>query len=111
MLVPSFTEPSLGIAFAANRIASARLVLPAPAGPTSAMTFEPLPVAFMSLSLRFAAMPIEGDGAPESRGSTQRRAKARASMAGPRQDLHTDEHEPKNEIRRAACRERGCEYG
>src|SRR5436853_3211131 len=57
MLEPLAVDPSRSVAPAANSIASARLVFPAPAGPTSAITRVPLvdPPA-MRLSLR----PVHG---------------------------------------------------
>src|SRR5690349_4071825 len=42
MLEPLAVEPNRSVAPAANSIASARLVFPAPAGPTSAITRVPL---------------------------------------------------------------------
>src|SRR5689334_11605682 len=57
MLEPLAVDPKRSVAPAANSIASARLVFPAPAGPTSAITrvpFEDSPA--MRLSLR----PVRG---------------------------------------------------
>src|ERR1043165_180702 len=53
MLEPLAVDPKRSVAPAANSIASARLVFPAPAGPTSAITRVPLEVPpAMRLSLR-----------------------------------------------------------
>ena len=52
MLEPLAVEPKRSVAPAANNIASARLVFPAPAGPTSAITRVPLESPAMRLSLR-----------------------------------------------------------
>src|SRR6476646_9576824 len=53
MLEPLAVDPSRSVAPAANNIASARLVFPAPAGPTSAITRVPLDgCPAMRLSLR-----------------------------------------------------------
>src|SRR3954453_23714885 len=53
MLEPLAVDPKRSLAPAANNIASARLVFPAPAGPTSAITRVPLDgCPAMRLSLR-----------------------------------------------------------
>src|SRR5579885_818836 len=53
MLEPLAVDPSRSVAPAANSMASARLVFPAPAGPTSAITRVPLDgCPAMRLSLR-----------------------------------------------------------
>src|SRR3954468_18136711 len=53
MLEPLAVDPNRAVAPAANNIASARLVFPAPAGPTSAITRVPLDgCPAMRLSLR-----------------------------------------------------------
>src|SRR4051794_13320382 len=53
MLEPLAVDPNRSVAPAANNIASARLVFPAPAGPTSAITRVPLVDSpAMRLSLR-----------------------------------------------------------
>src|SRR4249919_3599438 len=53
MLEPLAVDPNRSVAPAANSIASARLVFPAPAGPTSAITRVPLDgCPAMRLSLR-----------------------------------------------------------
>src|SRR6476659_10071620 len=53
MLEPLAVDPSRSVAPAANSIASARLVFPAPAGPTSAITRVPFADSpAMRLSLR-----------------------------------------------------------
>src|SRR5690606_16217473 len=50
MLVPSATDPWRVVAPAAKRRASARLVLPAPPGPTSAMVLVPAALPGMIVS-------------------------------------------------------------
>src|SRR5205085_3095993 len=56
MLEPLAVDPSRSVAPAANSMASARLVFPAPAGPTSAITRVPLDgCPAMRLSLRAVA--------------------------------------------------------
>src|SRR3954454_7341006 len=53
MLEPLAVDPNRSVAPAANNIASARLVFPAPAGPTSAITRVPLDgCPAMRISLR-----------------------------------------------------------
>src|SRR6476619_2319337 len=53
MLEPLVVDPNRSVASAANNIAAARLVFPAPAGPTSAITRVPLDgCPAMRLSLR-----------------------------------------------------------
>ena len=52
LLLPFAVEPSRSVAPAANNMASARLVFPAPAGPTSAIARVPLAIPGMRLSLR-----------------------------------------------------------
>src|SRR5579884_1847153 len=57
MLEPLAVDPRRSVAPAANSIASARLVFPAPAGPTSAITRVPLDgCPAMRISLR----PVHG---------------------------------------------------
>src|SRR5437588_9435005 len=56
MLEPLAVDPNRSVAPAANSIASARLVFPAPAGPTSAITRVPLDgCTAMRISLRAVA--------------------------------------------------------
>src|SRR3954468_7195696 len=55
MLEPLAVDPNRSVAPAANSIASARLVFPAPAGPTSAITRVPLDSPAMRLSFRAVA--------------------------------------------------------
>src|SRR3982751_296788 len=56
MLEPLAVDPNRSVAPAANNIASARLVFPAPAGPTSAITRVPLDgCPAMRFSLRAVA--------------------------------------------------------
>ena len=58
MLEPLAVDPNRSVVPAANSIASARLVFPAPAGPTSAITRVPLADSpAMRLSLRAVAAP------------------------------------------------------
>src|SRR3954451_3094214 len=52
MLEPLAVDPNRSVAPAANSMASARLVFPAPAGPTSAITRVPFDSPAMRLSLR-----------------------------------------------------------
>src|SRR6476620_6631709 len=66
MLEPLAVDPNRSVAPAANSIASARLVFPAPAGPTSAITrvpFEDSPA--MRLSLR----PVHGRASRSHKGA------------------------------------------
>src|ERR1700760_1810440 len=57
MLEPLAVEPRRSVAPAANSIASARLVFPAPAGPTSAITRVPLDC---SPAMRLSLRPVHG---------------------------------------------------
>src|SRR5437588_6706330 len=52
MLEPLAVDPRRSVAPAANSMASARLVFPAPAGPTSAITRVPFDSPAMRISLR-----------------------------------------------------------
>src|SRR5438874_3754498 len=81
MLEPLAVDPNRSVAPAANSIASARLVFPAPAGPTSAITRVPLvdspgPVPFMCDSpfVRFTGARVASKGAraPHQETSTVR---------------------------------------
>src|SRR6476620_11359429 len=66
MLEPLAVDPKRSVAPAANSIASARLVFPAPAGPTSAITRVPLDgCPAMRLSLR----PVHGRASRSLRGA------------------------------------------
>src|SRR5262245_46248660 len=63
MLEPLAVDPNRSVVPAANSIASARLVFPAPAGPTSAITRVPLVDSpAMRLSLRAVAAPRVAHG-------------------------------------------------
>src|SRR6476469_7140022 len=57
MLEPLAVDPNRSLAPAANSIASARLVFPAPAGPTSAITRVPL---VDSPAMRLSLRPVTG---------------------------------------------------
>src|SRR5438270_9600141 len=57
MLEPLAVDPNRSLAPAANNIASARLVFPAPAGPTSAITRVPL---VDSPAMRLSLRPVHG---------------------------------------------------
>src|SRR2546428_12092427 len=57
MLEPLAVDPNRSVAPAANSIASARLVFPAPAGPTSAITRGPL---VDSPAMRLSLRPVHG---------------------------------------------------
>src|SRR3954471_20631934 len=69
MLEPLAVDPNRSVAPAANSIASARLVFPAPAGPTSAITRVPLdsPAAFPTMCespfVRFTGARVAQKGA------------------------------------------------
>src|SRR3954471_6682675 len=76
MLEPLAVDPNRSLAPAANSIASARLVFPAPAGPTSAITRVPL-VDSPATRLSFARL-----GARES----LRKALGRPAKKRPRSD-------------------------
>src|SRR6476661_7463797 len=66
MLEPLAVDPNRSVAPAANSIASAKLVFPAPAGPTSAITRVPLDgCPTMRLSLR----PVHGRASRSLRGA------------------------------------------
>src|ERR1700750_731578 len=66
MLEPLAVDPNRSVAPAANNMASARLVFPAPAGPTSAITRVPLDgCPAMRLSLR----PVHGRARRSLRGA------------------------------------------
>src|SRR3954452_6232224 len=78
MLEPLAVDPRRSVAPAANSIASARLVFPAPAGPTSAITRVPFAASpAMRLSLR----------AVTARESLSREALRRPSGSGHRPTL------------------------
>src|SRR5881398_1874166 len=57
MLEPLAVDPNRSMVPAANSIASARLVFPAPAGPTSAITRVPFAD---SPAMRFSLRPVHG---------------------------------------------------
>src|SRR5438067_4260353 len=57
MLEPLAVDPNRSLAPAANNIASARLVFPAPAGPTSAITRVPFAD---SPAMRLSLRPVHG---------------------------------------------------
>src|SRR3954469_3802015 len=57
MLEPLAVDPNRSVVPAANSIASARLVFPAPAGPTSAITRVPL---VDSPAMRLSLRPVHG---------------------------------------------------
>src|SRR4051794_41848365 len=88
MLEPLAVDPNRSVAPAANNMASARLVFPAPAGPTSAITRVPLDgCPAIRLSLRpvhgRASRSLQGRRAPsELPPSACFRAFARAAGGG-----------------------------
>src|SRR4249919_4183103 len=75
MLEPLAVDPNRSVAPAANNIASARLVFPAPAGPTSAITRVPLdgcPAMRLSLRAITGARVASHEGARAPSGNLHR---------------------------------------